>query len=174
MRRTLLALLLLLCLGRNVPTQYRAADCLSHRDGTPALVVFCLDHNLPLPIPYHVSGCLRGRNVDTRLGGHVIAGVDGERIQLHVAEAAFLTYAEAHTYVRTVSRRYPAAVFGLDRIVSYNTDPGIVFLDQPLTEADTLEWWKNGRVTLRTFPTSRACGDAVAVRAHIMRRRCRD
>jgi hypothetical protein len=132
-----------------------------------------LDHNLPLPISYHVGGCLRGRDVDPSLG-EIMTLSDGEVIQLHVAEDAFLTYAEAHDYVRTVSRQYPNATFGLDRIVSYATDPGIVSLDRQLTEADTLEWWANGRVTLRTFPPSRACGDAVAVRAHIMPRKCLD
>lgn len=179
-RRTLLVLVLLCCGCDHAQTgdqdtsvSYDASDCFSHRDGTPALVVFCLGHNLPLTTPYHVGGCLRGRDVDPRLGEPMTLS-DGEIIQLRVAEDAFLTYTEAHDYVRTASRQYPNATFTLDRIVSYETDPGIVSLNRSLTEADTLEWWTNGYVTIRTFPPSRACGNAVSVRAHIMPRRCRD
>jgi len=114
-------------------------------------------------VPYHVSGCLMHRE-----HGEVVYD------QLHVLEDVFATYEEAHEYIRLASLQYPTGQFALGRIVSYQIQPGGVRLGTPLTEADNLEWWVNGRVTLRTFPPSRRCGDAIAVRGGVVRRRCRD
>lgn len=152
-----------LCMGQDTPAP---EGCSTHRGSGDAVDVLCrFVLGESLPAPYHVSGCISHWDPATH-----------ENIydHLNVAEDAFLTYREAHDYVRNISRQYPTAVFGLDRVVNYDTDPGIVRLDLPLTEADTLEWWMNGRVTIRTFPVSRSCGDAVAVRSRIMQRRCLD
>jgi hypothetical protein len=132
-----------------------------------ALIGLCLGGCSELPsdadqrvrwTPYHVGGGI---------------WLPPERQQFQsVAEGDFATYAEAYAYVRDASRQYPTAQFGLSRIVSYPIWPGGVLIDRPLTEDDTLEWWSNGHVTLRTFPPSRECGDEIAVRAHIVQHRC--
>lgn len=130
------------------------------------LALLCMAQTAPVEtpfVPYDVSGCLFHRE-------------HGELVydQLHVLADQFATYEEAHEYIRFASLQYPTGQFALGRIVSYQIQPGAVRLETPLTEADNLEWWRNGRVTLRTFPPSRRCGDAIAVRAGVVRRRCRD